>query len=54
MQTSYLSGNLAESIDVSGIKAGQTKKGIRPIALGLLSPVAQCYAYYDPDLIPTK
>lgn len=54
LQTSYLSGNLEESIDVSGIKAGQTKKSTWPIALGLSSPVAQCYAYYDRDLIPTK
>jgi len=54
LQTSYLSGNLGETIDVSGIKAGQTKKSTWPIALGLSSPVAQCCAYYDPDPIPTK
>lgn len=45
LQTSYLSGNLEESTDVSGIKAGQAKKSVWPIALGLSSPVAQCCAY---------
>lgn len=54
LQTSYLSGKLVESIDVSGIKAGQTKKSAWPIALSLSSPVAECNEYYDPDRIPTK
>lgn len=40
LQSSYLSGNLEASIDVSGIKAGQTKKSTWPIALGLSPPVA--------------
>lgn len=54
LQTSYLSGKLVESIDVRGIKAGQTKKSAWPIALSLSSPVAECNEYYDPDRIPTK